>query len=293
MDAESVVIGYAMGYNDGLDDGGGEKPSDDWQPPENWIAVPEPEPYDIYVLILATSGGYGNTGMKFELMLGRESDNEIGHGNIFVDWGDGTTDQLNQRGYPTHTYTEEGQYLIHIITDENANAWRSSSQNQATWQIVKTGENIAFVTDRNEQNNYPYSNVFPNKNYIKYVQINHPKGLPKINYLFQSCYALKKIDVKKKFSGDIPQYAFAYCTGLSDFSSILDSDGITSVGNSAFYSCYGLIKIYLPNCTSTGNGAFSYCYNLQEIVVAEDCTFGTNCFQNCYSLYPRPDGSTN
>ena len=265
MDARSIVIGYALGYNDGLGDGNGG--DDDWSPPDWWLPVPEPEPYDIYVLVWAYKGTYGNTGMNFELFLCRELDNGLGYGNIFCDWGDGTTDELNQIGYPRHTYTEEGQYLVHIIADENTNCWRSSGSNQAAWQIVKTGANIAFVTDYNEQSGYyPYSNLFPNKNYLKYVQINHPKGLPKINYLFQNCYALQKLEIKNK---------------------------ITSLNSRAFESCYGLKKIYLPNCTHIGDYAFSGCYNLQEIVVAEDCVFGTNCFQNCYSLYPRPDGSTN
>lgn len=272
MDAKSFVTGYAVGYNDGLDDGGGQAVINEWQPPEWWIPVPEPEPYDIYILVWATRSGYGNTGMNFELILGRELDNGTGYGNISCDFGDGTVTNYSGMGYPQHTYTEEGQYLVHIIADENSNCWRSSNSNQAAWQIVKTGGNIAFVTDYNEQNGYyPYGNVIPNKNYLKYVQINHPKGLPKKEYLFQGCYALQKIKLKNKISGDIPRYAFAYCAGLSDFNSILDGDEIHSVGDYAFQGCY----------------------NLQEITTADDCTFGTNCFQNCYSLYPRPDGSVN
>lgn len=253
-------------------DGGGG--GDEWQTPANWIPVPEPEPYDIYILILATRSGYGNTGMNFELMLGRESDNGIGYGNIFCDWGDGTVTDYNGMGYPQHTYTEEGQYLIHIVADENSSCWRSSSDNQAAWQIVKTGANIAFVTDYNEQNGYyPYGNLFPNKNYLKYVQINHPKGLPTStkDSLFQGCNALRKIDLKKKISGNILRYTFQNCYGLSDFDEILNGDEIKSIGDYAFQGCY----------------------NLQKITVAQDCTFGTNCFQNCYSLYPRPDGSVN
>ena len=233
--------------------------------------------------------------MKFDLILCRESDNGIGYGNISCDFGDGVV--YNGNGYPQHTYTEEGQYLIHIIADENTNCWRSSSQNQAAWQIFKTGEKIAFVTDQNEENGYPYSNLFPpaSRNYLKYVRINHPRGIPLNSNvsLFQSCIALKKIQLKNKISGDILKYTFAVCVGMSDFGNILNSDEITSVENDAFSGCTGLKKIYLPNCTSIGDGAFRQCYNLQEIVVAEDCTFGTNCFQNCYSLYPRPDGSAN
>ena len=178
--------------------GGGE----DWQPPDWWIPVPEPGEYDIYILIWAVKNDRWNTGMNFELMLCREADNEVGHGNISCDFGDG--DVYNGNGYPRHTYAEEGQYLIRITTDENTNCWRNSGTNQAPWQIVKTGENIVFVTDYNEKNGYPYGSLFPSKNYLKYVQINHPKGLP-LNAnigLFQGCYALRRIDLKKKISGD-------------------------------------------------------------------------------------------
>lgn len=244
---------------------------EDWQPPDWWIPVPEPGEYDIYILIWAVKNDRWNTGMNFELMLCREADNEVGHGNISCDFGDG--DVYNGNGYPRHTYAEEGQYLIRITTDENTNCWRNSGTNQAPWQIVKTGENIVFVTDYNEKNGYPYGSLFPSKNYLKYVQINHPKGLP-LNAnigLFQGCYALRRIDLKKKISGDILGYTFQNCYGLSDVSKILNGDEITSIGDYAFQGCY----------------------NLQKIIVSEDCTYGTNCFQNCYSLYPRPDGSIN
>lgn len=263
--ADEDLIAWEMLY------GGGGKPSEDWQPPDWWIPVPEPEPYGIYILVWATKNNQWNTGMNFELMLGRESDNGIGYGNIICDFGDGYVYSGN--GYPRHTYTEEGQYLIHITTDDNTNCWRSSGQNQAAWQIVKTGDKIAFVTDYNENNSYPYANVFPSKNYLKYVQINNPRGLPMNENvsLFQNCYALRKIDLKKKILGDILKYTFQNCSGLSDVSKILNGDEISSIGDYAFQGCY----------------------NLQEIVLSENCTFGTNCFQNCYSLYPRPDGSTN
>lgn len=268
----SFSAGFAAGLFVGKKkwgNGGGE-PSDDWQPPSWWIPVPEPEPYDIYILVWASKNDRWNNGMKFDLTLCREADNEVGHGNIYCDFGNGTVIELNNQTYLSYTYTEEGQYLVHIVADENANCWRSSGQNQAAWQIVKTGEKIAFVTDYNEQNGYYlYSNLFPNKSYLKYIQINHPRGAP-INTI----------------AG-----AFSYYTALRKLE--LNWDEITSVGNRTFEGCTGLEKMFLPSCTALGDYAFQGCYNLQEIIVAENCTFGTNCFQNCYSLYPRPDGSTN
>lgn len=271
LDTDAQNFAGAINELKKLSEAGG---GDDWQPPDWWIPVPEPGEYDIYILILAVKNDRWNTQMKFDLILGRESDNKIGHVSINCDFGDGTVNSYNEFGYPNHTYTEEGQYLIHIIADENTNCWRSSGKSQALWQIVKTGEKIAFVTDYNEKNNYyPYSGVFPSKNYLKYVQINHPKGLPINSNIdcFQGCYTLRRIDLKKKISGKLPNFAFHNCYGLFDVSKILNGDEITSIGDYVF----------------------QYCYNLQKIIVSEDCTFGTNCFQGCYSLYPRPDGSIN
>lgn len=315
MDAESVVMGYIIGYNDGLDSGGGA-PSDDWQPPDWWIPVPEPEPYEIYILIQVENAGKG---FDFKLF---DEQGYVGMGTIHCDWGDGTEEDYKTSS-PSHTYTETGQFLIHITGDKNAfflNDWRFNDNNNGSRDIVgliiKTGANIAFRTDYYDEHYYNYTALFVNKSF-KYIKIMHPKGLPteqNISY-FQGCHNLQKLELAKKISGELPQYIFNQCYALKDIDRFIDCDSITKIGNYAFSYCYGLQKIGFPNCTeinsssfvqcynliranlpscaAIGDYGFSQCYNLQEIITAEDCAYGNGCFRFCYSLYPRPDGSTN
>ena len=63
-------------------------------------------------------------------------------------------------------------------------------------------------------------------------------------------------------------------------------DGITSIGNNAFYECSGLTKLTLPNSvTSIGNNAFAYCSGLTELTLPNSVTsIGWSAFWGCSGL---------
>lgn len=71
-------------------------------------------------------------------------------------------------------------------------------------------------------------------------------------------------------------------------------EGVTVIGNLAFYSCESLTGVTLPaSVTSIGNEAFSYCTNLQQVLMPPSLTaMGTNVFQKCKKLTSInvPDG---
>ena len=60
----------------------------------------------------------------------------------------------------------------------------------------------------------------------------------------------------------IGDYAFYYCYSLT---SIVIPNSVTSISSNAFNSCYSLTSISIPNSvTSIGDYAFTYCHSLTK-----------------------------
>ena len=72
----------------------------------------------------------------------------------------------------------------------------------------------------------------------------------------------------------------------SGIKTVTIEDGITSIGDCAFYGCSGLTELTLPNSvTSIGGNAFEGCSGLTELILPNSVTsIGNAAFSGCSGL---------
>ena len=77
--------------------------------------------------------------------------------------------------------------------------------------------------------------------------------------------------------------AFFYCYSLT---SVSIPDSVTSIGDSAFFWCSSLTSVSIPDSvTSIGDSAFSYCDSLTSVSIPDSVTsIGDEAFYSCSSL---------
>ena len=59
---------------------------------------------------------------------------------------------------------------------------------------------------------------------------------------------------------------------------------VTTIGESAFYSCGNLTSVSMPEATTIGREAFIYCYALTSVEMPSVTTIGRDAFTFCYTL---------
>lgn len=111
---------------------------------------------------------------------------------------------------------------------------------------------------------------------------------------------LTAVDLNGATSVEIPDgvtsigdYAFQSCYGLT---SVVIPDGVKSIGTGAFRSCNRLMSVTMPlSVTSIGVRAFEGCIRLTSVVIPSSVTsVSAHAFSNCYGLTSMviPDGVT-
>lgn len=100
------------------------------------------------------------------------------------------------------------------------------------------------------------------------------------NYVYRN--AIQRVEIGSGVTY-INDYAFYNCYNLA---SIIIPNSVTSIGSRAFYYCYGLSSITIPSELSSINTyAFTNCYNLSNVVLNNGISYiGSNAFSSCYTL---------
>ena len=99
-------------------------------------------------------------------------------------------------------------------------------------------------------------------------------------YTFEDCRDLTSVIIR---AGEISNYAFYGCTGLTD---ITIGSSVTEIGDYAFSYCSSLTSITIPDSVTTiGDNAFYGCTGLTELTIGSGVTsIGDRAFQNCSGL---------
>ena len=94
--------------------------------------------------------------------------------------------------------------------------------------------------------------------------------------------SIKKVVINEGVTS-IGQCAFYYCTSLESFTI---PEGVTSIGENAFNKCSGLTSVTIPSSVeSIGVRAFFYCSALTTVTILEGVTsIGEGAFSNCSGL---------
>ena len=87
-------------------------------------------------------------------------------------------------------------------------------------------------------------------------------------------------------SGEITEGWKKSAVGVKNVKKVIISEGITSIGNNAFWHWTSITNIEIPNSvTSIGEGAFSWCTSLASITIPDSViTIGKIAFVGCTSI---------
>lgn len=262
---DGFILGLSMASGSSDPD---PDPEPEWQPPTDWIPVPEPGDYELHFLV-AKEGSFTFGVELYEPDFSYRTE-------CTVNWGDGTIEDFNQNNRPEHSYTNGGMFLVKITLKDNIpclfNNFYYGSDSSVPVLIAKIGDEI--LTNNTGHNDGPF---YYSRNYIKQIKIGGKDGIQA--RCFQNFINLVKFDSTTPLDV-IPDWAFGGCYSLKN----IDLSNVTSIGESAFYQCRSLGIVNATNLERIGNYAFYECYKLTTINASNVINIGDYAFQDCHFL---------
>ena len=108
-------------------------------------------------------------------------------------------------------------------------------------------------------------------------------AMPDWGFVFQQAWKNERTQIKSVIAEGVTsvgQNAFYGCSSLTN--ALVSS--ATSIGKNAFYNCSALAEISLPNVATIGNSAFYKCSSLTNALVSSATSIGADAFYNCSAL---------
>lgn len=322
--SRDVTIGYALGYNDGLGQGGSII-TDKWVRPSDWAAMPEPS--DNQVVMLLTTQWARTPYQQFVFYAFRRGNTSEKFDNTttaFIDWGDGFTENVELLNTQQVAYSKQHKFYDN---DDNGNwlGWHEGSvlDNGAHVFVITVTipDNAYFLVNSSNCNLLEmyigknvkfYSEALSNKEVFEHVKFFGWQPSDNNHYassgvgLFHGCYTLQCVDATEPLEY-IPAYAFENCFNLKeiDLSACVEikkyglkqtalkkvnSEALQILNEYALGDCYVLESINAPNLkTITHYDALSRDFNITDMTIAEDCSFPAGTFVDQFKWYDNPE----
>lgn len=204
-------------------------------------------------------------------------------GGVTIDWGDGTTENVNGTGNlnTSHQYSVSGMYTIALIVTSGT---LSLGNGSSTSTIIGGSTDYRCILEEA----YIGSNVTAINAYAFHYCYNLrfatlPNSVTSLgSYAYAYAYSLKCAHVPGGIA-NIGTYAFRYCYGLG---TVTLGVGVTTISTYALSYCYALTSISLPDTVSNlGTYAFYYDYGLVYCGMSAGLiNLGTYAFRYCSAL---------
>jgi hypothetical protein len=274
----------------------------DWVRPVDWITITD-TPNEVQFLVADTAAKAFTIRTTFTRTTG----------NIYIDWGDGTTDTIStitstdtshvystggtpcSRGYNTFKIRVYGDATCVITNAQQVSNFAvTGGSPYYTVGVLEAyfGDNTCNTTAFNS--NYFNSNSGvasqPCFTLLEYVKLPSTVAwTTQMTYMFANCRSLYKVVMPTSASALTTfNNAFYICINLRDITFPSNATGITTLA-ATFDSCYNLRTVLFPttlNSCTTLNTVFGSCSSLKNITLPSInlCTDFTNAFANCFSL---------